>query len=107
MSFLEAGSFSSESELDYFVWVDLVIETLAALLDDSLHVGPLASDYSSRNLELLFVVDLNVIPAGVFDVRLFSRFNVYVIFFIYIFKVLRTSTELLEVSWVESRSRQL
>lgn len=67
-SLLEARAFASESQFDDLEGVDLGVEATTALLDDSFHVGALAADYSSCHLELLFVVDLDVIPASILNV---------------------------------------
>lgn len=40
---------------------------MAALFDDSLHIGTLTANDSPCNLELLLIVNLDVEPAGVFD----------------------------------------
>lgn len=64
---LETRAFSSESQFDNFVWINLLIKPASTLLNDALHVGALASNDSPGDLELLLVVDLDIVSAGVLD----------------------------------------
>jgi hypothetical protein len=50
----------------------VVARTLAAYLDDPLHVAALGPNQTPCHLEVLFIIDLDVKPAGVLDVVIVS-----------------------------------
>lgn len=63
-SFLEAGTFTTETKLDYLC---LLGHVLVALRNDALHIAALGSNEATGDLELAFVGDLDVIPARILD----------------------------------------
>ena len=71
-SLLEARALAPQSELDHVL---LLLEgsALAADLDHALHVAALGADEPACHLELFFVLDLDVEPAGVLDVLVLGR----------------------------------
>jgi len=64
---LEARPLAPQPQL-YHVLLLFIRGTLAANLNDALHVAALGPDQPACHLELLFVLNLDVKPARVFDV---------------------------------------
>jgi len=64
LALFKAASFASQSKL-YYIVLYTTRRVFSANLNDALHVAALCSDESSRDLKVLFVLDLNVKATGI------------------------------------------